>query len=286
MAAAVTICLAAALLAGCGGRRGEPTPPEWSPPAGSAPSARPGHPGARGGGTERSALAIYYVGPTPAGPRLYREFHSVATRGDAASAAARELLDGHPDDPDYRSAWPSGWTLRGPVRHAGGTITVDLSGPGGPDAPADATWALRQLVYTVQGALGSNDPVRVLRDGAAISQLWGVAQPMARGEPVQLRSLVQIDNPPAGARIGRRVTVSGEADVFEATVLWQVLRGGADGQVVAHGSASTAEGQRFSPYSFVLILPPGRYTLRVAGQDLSNGEGHAPFSDTKTITVS
>jgi hypothetical protein len=231
-------------------------------------------------------VPIYYVGSTPSGPRLYREFHAVATHGEPASAAVRELLSGHPVDPDYRSVWPSGWSLRGPVRHAEGVISVDLSAPSGEQPPADVTWALRQLVYTVQGALGSKDPVRILRDGSAVPELWGVAQPMARGEPAQVRSLVQIDNPTAGATIGRRVTVSGEADVFEATVLWQVLRGGPDGAVVAHGSASTTEGQRFSPYSFVLVLPPGRYTLRVAGEDLSNGEGRPPFSDSKTITVS
>jgi hypothetical protein len=198
----------------------------------------------------------------------------------------RELFSGHSDDPDYRSVWPSGWSLRRAVRHAEGVISVDLSGPSGDHPPLDAAWALRQLVYTVQGALGSKDPVRILRDGSVVPELWGVAQPMSRGEPTQVRSLVQIDNPTAGATIGRRVTVSGEADVFEATVLWQVLRGGPDGPVVAHGSASTTEGQRFSPYSFVLILPPGRYTLRVTGEDLSNGEGRAPFSDSKTITVS
>jgi len=295
--------LAAAVLAGCG-----PSTPTAPPTSSSAsaeaapPSAPPGEaqpapgapqlaspPGQAAPGTR--AVPVYYLGHTAAGDRLYREFHQVrvAEADDLGSAAVRELL-AHPTgvDPNYRSVWPPGWTLLVPVRRAGGVITVDLAEPKGGGSRPDASragWATRQLVYTVQGALRATDPVRVLVDGRQVRQLWSsvaVDQPLTRGDPYTSRSLVQIDNPGSGVTLGRTFQVSGEAAVFEATVLWQVLSGTT---VVRHGFTTTAEGQKFSPYSFSLTLEPGSYTLRVYQDDPSGGEGGPPDSDSKTITV-
>lgn len=235
---------------------------------------------------------MYYVVGTGGGARLYREFHSVPA-GEPGTAAVRELLGSDSGvDPDYRSSWPPGWSLRSPVEHSGGVITVDLDPPagtgpasGGPATAEAARLAVQQLVYSVQGALGSTDPVRILLGGRAAEQLWGhvpIAAPIARAIPSATRSLVQIDNPVHGAVLGRTVRVSGEAAVFEATVLWQVLQGQA---VVQHGFATAAEAFKFSPYSFTLTLAPGDYTLRVYESDASDGEGRPPFSDTKMITV-
>jgi len=70
--------------------------------------------------------------------------------------------------------------------------------------------------------------------------------------------------------------------VFEATVLWEVLR---DGELVLKGVASTAEGQRFAPFAFTVTLEPGDYTLRIREDDPSGGEGRPVLSDDKRITV-
>jgi hypothetical protein len=297
----------AALLAGCGpptgaGPTGGGSAPPSSGPASSGPASSPpssdsaeagpsvapdptgsGHnaPGVR-------AVPVYYLGQTSAGDRLYREFHQVRAGAgeELGSPAVRELLARDTGtDPAYRSAWPRGWTLRTPVRHTAGVITVDLTAGGYQPSAELADWAVRQLVYTVQGALGSADPVRILVGGRSVPVLWGrvaIAEPRTRDDPDTVRSPVQIDNPGYGARLGRTFRVSGEAAVFEATVLWQVLRGSA---VVQHGFTSTAEGQKFSPYSFELTLEPGDYTLRVYQDDASGGEGRPPISDTRPITV-
>ena len=236
-------------------------------------------------------MPVYYYARTPAGDRLYREFHQVRVGAgeELGSPAVRELLAREGGvDPAYRSAWPRGWTLRAPVRHADGVITVDLAGPAaGGQLPSQASGelAVRQLVYTVQGALGSVDPVRILVGGQTVRQLWGrvdVAAPQGRDDPYKVRSPIQIDNPGYGARVARTFRVTGEAAVFEATLNWQVLRGST---VVRHGFATTAEGQKFSPYSFELTLDPGTYTLRVSQEDLSAGEGRPPITDSKSITV-
>jgi hypothetical protein len=188
-------------------------------------------------------------------------------------------------DPDYRTRWPPAAALRGPVTTGGDEITVDLTGLGAsPVDEAIAPMMVQQLVFTVQGALQSVDPVRVLVDGEPVDDLWGVptADPVRRGDTLALRSPVQIDEPADGATVGPDVVVSGEAAVFEATVLWEVLD---SGRVVQSGYTTTSEGQKFSPYRFTVRLGPGKYVVRVSEDDPSDGEGRAPLTDDKTITV-
>lgn len=280
-AALLADLLVATLLAtGCGA---EPaTPPPSAPVGAGTPSPTQVPSG------ELRALPVHYVADTPAGFRLYREFHRVTT-ADPASDAVREMLaDPTGDDPDYRTLWPAGTALRVPVTAANGMITVDLSseasGPAMIGGEA-AELTVQQLVFTVQGALQSTDPVRLLVDGEPVAELWGsvsTGEPVRRADQYAVRSLVQIDAPADGARVGRTVEVSGEAAVFEATVPWEVLRGGT---VVQSGFTMAAEGQRFAPFSFALTLEPGEYVVRVTEDDPSDGEGRPPFTDTKTITV-
>lgn len=274
---ATAVVLLALLAAGCGGAdagAGAVAVPTGLPPA---PSPEPVE-------DTRVALPVYYVAETPAGFRLQREFHRVPSE-DPPSDAVREMLASPTGtDPDYRNPWPAGTALRSPVERDGDVITVDLTGIGAPIDPALAELAVQQLVFTVQGALQSTDPVRFLVDGNRVDELWGVdtTEPVERGDSYALRSLVQIDAPAHGTTVGREIEVSGEAAVFEANLLWEVLR---DGTVVRSGSTTTAEGQRFAPYAFEVTLEPGVYTVRVLEDDPSDGEGRPPLRDDKTITV-
>jgi len=294
------------LVSGCGGAAPEPVVPSAGAPATAAdptaatptpapssvpapapsPTGAPAPPDGPDGG-QRVAVPVYYVADSPAGRRLQREFHSVVT-DDPASAAVREMLAAPTGtDPDYRNHWPPGTTLREPVRRDGGAIVVELAGARSAPVSAElAELTVQQLVYTVQGALGSTDPVHIVVDGATEAQLWGAVDtsgPVARADPYAVRSLVQIDSPADGTRTGREVEVRGEAAVFEATVLWEVLR---DSTPVQQGFTSTAEGQRFAPFAFTVTLEPGDYTVRVREDDPSDGEGRPPLSDDKRITVS
>lgn len=274
-AALLANLLVATLLAtGCGA---EPAIPPPSAPAGAGtPSSAQVPTG------EPRALPIYYVTDTPAGFRLYREFHRVTTT-DPASDAVREMLaEPTGEDPDYRTLWPDGTALRVPVTAENGVITVDLtpeaSGPAMIGSEA-AELTVQQLVFTVHGALQSTDPVRLLVDGVSVAELWGsvsTADPVRRADQYAVRSLVQIDAPVHGARVGRTVEVSGEAAVFEATVPWEILRGDT---VVQSGFTMSAQGQRFAPFSFTVTLEPGEYMLQVTEDDPSDGEGRPPFTD-------
>jgi Immunoglobulin-like domain of bacterial spore germination/Sporulation and spore germination len=272
-------------VAGCGAT--DPDPEVPVPPPRTAPrSPFPVAPEPDTDAGRRGGLQVYYVAETAAGYRLQREFHAVVTT-DPASAAVREMLASPTGtDPDYRTYWPPGSALREPVRREDGEIVVDLTGVRSARmGTALAQLTVQQLVFTVQEALRSTEPVRILLDGVPAQELWGavdISAPIQRGDPYALRSLVQIDSPADGAQVGRDVEVLGEAAVFEATVLWEVLR---DGGLVQKGVTSTAEGQRFAPFAFAVTLEPGTYTVRVREDDPSDGAGRPVLTDDKTFTV-
>jgi hypothetical protein len=275
------VVLLGAGFAGCTGVATEPVPVPTISQYPQAPVVPP-----TGEPAVNRALPVYYIADTPAGARLYREFHQVST-ADPATDAVREMLgDSAGHDPDYRTYWPPTTTLRGPVTNADGVTTVDLAGVGGAQVDGDrAPLTIQQLVFTVQAALQSVDPVRILVDGERVDDLWGVPTdaPVRRGNTLELRSLVQIDEPADGATVGPEVAVAGEAAVFEATVVWEVVR---DGRVVQSGTTMTAEAYTFSPYRFAVRLDSGEYTVRVREDDPSDGEGRPVLTDDKTITVS
>jgi hypothetical protein len=271
--------LGAALLAGCTSTAGTGAPAGPSPaPTVTAPPSAP---------AEQRALPLYYVVDSPAGPRLAREFRRMPVDTDPGTAAVTALLAAPTGTvPGHRNPWPVDTALAGPVTHEDGVVTVDLNAAAAGTRPDDPILAVQQLVYTVTGALGTADPVQLLVDGNQVPRLWddGVITglPVARADPLGVRLLVGIDDPVEGATLRSPVRVSGEAAVFEATLLWEVRRGGA---VVRSGSTTTAEGQRFAPYTFSLDLPPGEYEIQVAEDDPSGGAGRPVMTDSRRVTV-
>lgn len=243
---------------------------------------------------ETVTAAVYYVGDTPRGPRLYREFRALPGDGSVPLApAVRAAVEGDPDDPDYRSPWAgTGATLVGATGDAE-LVTVDLAGdlrlrPGGLD-PAEAALAVEQVVRTAQAAVGSAAPVQLLLDGQRTDQLLGVpvAEPLAQGEDLDVLALVSISDPAEGEQVEGTFTARGRASSFEATVPWEVRDD--TGAVVLDGF-STAEGwmERLYPWEAevdVSDLEPGRYTFVAMTSDPSDGESGGPMTDTRTIVV-
>ncbi len=190
-----------------------------------------------------AALPVYY--PAPIGDdarmvRLYREWLTApgVTRDAAEQARARAALElamgAVPAGTDgYLEPW-RGVDLVD-VAVTTDRITVTLSGPGTTSRPADTERvAVQQLVWTAQAAVGrGNLPVRfVLADGS--DAMFGsqpvdrtYLRPASRDELYEDLAPIWVTSPtrgqvlPAGA-----VTVEGEASVFEATVSWELRRGG------------------------------------------------------------
>ena len=240
--------------------------------------------------TRPGAVPVYYVGSTPHGDKLFREFqkHDLCPDTDCRlKAAAVATVNGTPQDPDYRTLWPGGTTV-GRVSGDGDTIVVDLAA-GVHDRPAgtsadDADLAVQQLVYSAQAAVGRGRlPVQLLIDGQHTDTVLGVpaSEPLAAGNPDDVLAPVQIDSPSDGDEVSGTFTVTGRAATFEANVVWELKQGDT---VVKKGFTKAQECCTLSPYSFRVTAPSGRYTLVVHDTD-DSGAGGPVNQDTREVTV-
>jgi hypothetical protein len=240
-----------------------------------------------------ATVPVYYVTDTPAGMRLAREFRSVPAPDGPVVAAVETMLAEAPLDPDYRRLWDASTDVES-VEVDDGIIEIDLTGSTDYTGAGDdeATLAIQELVYTVTAAfasIGENGglPVQLLVDGEPVDKVWGnvdVSEPVERAPQVEVRQLVQINNPGEGALVGGTVTVDGEAAVYEANVLWQILDDA--GNEVQSGFTTAETCCQFSPFRFSVELEPGSYEVVVSEEDASGGaEGNPPMSDSRTFTV-
>ncbi len=238
---------------------------------------------------ETTTVPVYFVGDTPQGPRLFREFRKVEA-DDPLEEAAALMTAGDASDGDYGTAYPSG-TFES-VEYADGTLVATLS---------DNAWtkkiqgmtakqvqlAVQQLVYTLQGVQQERAPVVVQLDGQPTT-LFGVdtADGLEAAKELNVLALVNVTTPEESQAVTGTFTAEGVASSFEATVPWQIRQGD---QVVKEGF-STAGGwiDKLYPWQTdvdVSDLEPGEYTFAALTDDPSGGEGGGPTEDTKTIIV-
>lgn len=241
-----------------------------------------------------SSLPVYYVGDTPVGPRLYREFRAPEGEGEALSVAVDMAVSVDPMDPDYRVPWPEDTSATaGRLLEPEGVVQVELDSPtdltARPDGMSadEARMAIQQLVHTAQAV--EQEPVRVViaRNGQPLGTVLGepVPGPLSAGDPMSVQAPVWIIDPAEGTRTDGRLRVEGRGAFFEANVSWQVLDAGTD-RVLREGFATAQECCTLSPFSFTLPqLPPGEYVLRVYDADMSGGEGPGEQEDTKSFTI-
>lgn len=236
--------------------------------------------------------AVYYIGHTPVGPRLFRYFQTPEPGQDVL-----DLLTQTPADPDYRTAWAPGsfasLTFDGPVP---GQIEVTIADaslrkrPPGMTEP-EAALAIEQVIYTVQGAAraGERLPVQFRHNGNPIDQVLGVptSEPLAAAPQLDVLSLVSISNPGQGRVVEGSFTANGRASSYEGLVPWELRA--EDGTVVRDGYAIAGQHVNLIPWETEPIdvsdLVPGTYTFVASTSDPSNGEGVGVFTDTRTVLV-
>ena len=274
----------------------EPEASPAGPATSSAPEPSPSPEESDGAAGEPAvgSVPVYYVGDTPVGPRLYREFRAPDGAGDPLSVAVDMAVSAEPLDPDYRTPWPGGTTATAErVQQPAGLVqielesTADLSARPAGMTDEEAEIAVHQLVYTVHAAEQELVGVEFLEDGAPLDTLLGakVPSPPALANPPQVQAPVWIIDPHEGKRTDGRLRVEGRGAFFEANVSWQVLDAGS-GRVVRDGFAMAQECCTLSPFRFTLPqLPDGDYVLRVYDADMSGGEGPGEQEDTKSFTV-
>lgn len=238
-----------------------------------------------------SVVPVYYVGDGPDGkPRLFREFHRVT--GDPLTEAAKLLVAGQPDDPDYRTLWPQ--VEVSASRGQDGTIVVDLPGDAfteRPDGMSEraAELAIQQLVYTLQGVQQERAPVQVERGGTDV-RLFGLATDRAftAASPLETLNLVNITSPAEGDTVtGDTLTVTGVANSFEASGPCRLLVDGVEMVLQGYQSEGWMEDRLF-PFEvdFPLEGISGEVVVQCETDDPSGGaEGNGPSVDTKLIHV-
>ncbi|MCY4725832.1 GerMN domain-containing protein [Nocardioides sp. STR2] len=130
------------------------------------------------GGTKTDPVAVYFVGDTASGPRLFSELRPEIDADSRVLLAIHAALGGDALDPDYRSPWPEGVVLRQWSDRPDG-ITVTLEGapvkrPAGL-SEEDARLALEQLVRTAQSVSGRGKvPVDVQIEQQVTDTILGV----------------------------------------------------------------------------------------------------------------
>lgn len=292
LATAATIAAVAVLGGGPGTTDAAPGPATQPAPGTETPQQKPDDTATTAGaGAEPVTVAVYYVGDTGHGPRLFKELHRVTT-DNPALAAARLAVEGTPDDPDYRSLWPAGTRVENVSLDgsgADGTAGIGLTGTDLARRPRDltdreATLALQQVVYSVDDAIKAKVGFDWYLDGTREQSPLGQQPPRAAGAMSAEDTLAQVlvATPADGAVVDSPFTVTGEAAAFEANVQWELEQ---DGAVVQRGFTTAEECCTLSPYSFTVQAPPGTYTLVVHDEDPSGGEGLPPWQDTKQVTV-
>jgi hypothetical protein len=240
---------------------------------------------------DMATVPVYFVGSTPQGPRLFREFRRVEADNPLAEAAAL-MTAGDVADRDYRTLYPGGTFKSIEYDDAAASFVVEMQDDAwttrtqGMSAAA-AKLAVQQLVYTLQGVQQERAPV-IVRLGGTSTTLFGIdtSSGVEALPQLDVLGLVNITTPEEAQTVSGTFSAEGVASSFEATVPWQIRQGDA---VVKEGFA-TASGYLDKLYPWqtdvdVSDLEPGEYTFVALTDDPSGGEGGGPTEDTKTIIV-
>jgi hypothetical protein len=223
-------------------------------------------------------------GQSAGDPKLFVVHRAIPATEGIGAAAVNELLAG-PESiesaADVSTAVPDGTRLLG-LNIANGLATVDLSSEfesGG--GSLSMQMRLAQVVYTltqfptvkrVQFQL-DGEPVRVFSGEGIV-----LDKPVTRGDYEELLPAILVAQPAIGAEVGRAVTVSGTANVFEANVT-AIVETAAGHELVRDFTTATCGTGCRGDYSLTLRIPAqpsGSSGFVVVQDDDAAGQGFPP----------
>lgn len=267
-------CASALLLVGCAG--GTPSGQASTSASSASPSDSQS--------SQTAAVALYWVGDTAKGLRLFREFKRVEVGQDIVTTALSELFASNPEDPDYTNLWSPAAQVNG-VTISDEVATVDIS-PGQLNVGSEGeARAIDQIVWTVTAADPSITQVKILVDGQEKESLAGhvdLREPFARGLSYEVLADIWILNPVQGQRVSGNVVIEGVATTFEANVSWRLFQ---NGKVIKSGATTAGEAAPArAPWSLSLdALAAGDYVI--SATEYSAMDGSLVTEDTKAFTV-
>lgn len=249
--------------------------------------------------SEARAMAVYYVGDTFNGLRLFREFRRLEgdTLQTAVSAAVGRDADDvslPPLDRDYYVPWPSITTADATLTPGADEIEISLFHRGeslrgrGSLSAKEAELAVEQLIRTAQAAVGGRLPVRFLLGGEITDRVLGVpaSEPLAEGDASQTLADLFLSDP------SERQVVDNDG-VLTVTGVRNAYRGPVDLYI----QAAEPQDRMEVPVNVQLLWnpersdefresfdasgwPPGEYVLTVSTDQVSGLE-----RDSRRITV-
>lgn len=214
-------------------------------------------------------LPTYYVGDTPAGPRLFREF--VPAQTDDPLQAAVERIQHAPEDPDYLSVWEPG-RLTG-AKVVDGVIEVGVADG---QLLRVGELALQQVVYTVQATVGEPLPVRFVWSN-------GHELPTRAARAIDVLSPVNISDPAERTAYTGSMITRGRAATTGDEVHWELAD--ETGGIVRRGGAPLVDGTGLRAWETTVDLgglPGGTYVFTVRTDGSAYG---FRSTDTRTISV-
>jgi hypothetical protein len=243
-----------------------------------------------------NAVAVYYVGDTPYGPRLYREWHRIPDGASMIGGAMLPMVA--PLDPDYRTLWDTGGD-RAPYTtvDVGDDVTrIEIVDRALLDRPAgvsdeEARLALQAVVYSASAEAGHDMAIEFLLDGKPADRVLGVPLdgPVTRLPQLDVLATVSISNPGQNRVVSGVFSADGRASSFEGSVPW-TLTSRESGEVVRRGTAQGSMEDHLTPWSTgpidVSDLAPGAYVFTASTDDpVGPPESKGPVTDTRTVFV-
>lgn len=260
-----------------------PSPSGSSSPS-SSKSASPSHAPSPKPSLAKRTVAMYYVGKTKNGLRLYREFRSIMSTDDVGLYSLRTLVRNkhHPLDMDYFNLWGNG-SLINYVHYAGSRAVVDLAVvPLNVGAETEMR-AIDQLVWTLTANHPSTTSVTFTSGGKPFESFAGhvdAHQRFSRELHYEVLAPVWVDQ--VASVLTSPVIMRGTACTFEAGVHWQLFRNGElirENLVTASGACPIRGGWSVN----LGALRAGKYYF--VAQDISAKDGSVDQEDSKEFTI-
>lgn len=216
------------------------------------------------------------------------EIHRISA---GTKAVAREtmalLIETQPRDPDLVTVIPDRTRLLG-VSLENGELTVDVDFPGyGPNVGSGFEGALYDQIIHTGAQFETVDRVRVLEEGETPRTGHAIVLDEPRAPREESVAPVVVLEPEHDEHVPRgSVTVSGTANVYEATVALRLINPSGKTVKRTFATATCGTGCRGAwEHTFAKVTTPGTWKVVAGASDPSDGEGPPPHTVKRTFVV-